>query len=243
MAAAAFGCADDFADDLADDLADGARGGEAAAFRAVPDRDVVLAVLLAADREPDGRDAAEREPAGRDVPPPAAARGRDEPAEEARWRLGALAAVEERAADIDFAAAVSALAAEVIAFVAVFMACIAVDMVFAEDVAFVAAVVILLAAEVTFAAAEDTVRAADVAVTELPPRAGWLDRDPLCDAGLAVVFAEVLDVARPALLPVVDPPDERDEVDARLAVVVRRAERAGLAGRRITGADTESPPV
>jgi hypothetical protein len=64
------------------------------------------------------------------------------------------------AADIVFAAAVSALAATVMDLVAAFMAARAVDIVLADDVAFVAAVVILVAAEVTFAAADETVRAA-----------------------------------------------------------------------------------
>jgi len=64
------------------------------------------------------------------------------------------------APDIALAAAVSDLAAVVMALVAAFIACMAVDMVLAEDVALVAAAVILVAAEVTFVAAEETVRAA-----------------------------------------------------------------------------------
>lgn len=80
-------------------------------------------------------------------------------AEPARLAAGR-AAVTGPATDSDFAAAVRALAAELIALVAVFMDCMAVDIVFADEVARLAAAFIFVAAEVTLVAAEDTVRAA-----------------------------------------------------------------------------------
>jgi hypothetical protein len=71
------------------------------------------------------------------------------------------------AADMVFAAAVSAFAAVVMALVAVFIACMAEDIVLADDVALVAAAVIFVAADVTLVAADDTVLAADAGVAEL----------------------------------------------------------------------------
>jgi hypothetical protein len=68
------------------------------------------------------------------------------------------------AADMVFAATLSALAAVVIALVAVFSASRAVDMVLADDLALVAAWLNLVAAEVTFTAADETVVTADADV-------------------------------------------------------------------------------
>ena len=76
------------------------------------------------------------------------------------------------AADMVFAAAVSALEAMVMALVAAFIACRAVDIVLADEVALVAAAVILVAAEVTFAAAEETVLAAATVVGTVLAAAG-----------------------------------------------------------------------
>ena len=68
------------------------------------------------------------------------------------------------AADMVLAADVSDLAAVVMAFVALFIACMAADIVLAEDVAFVAAAVIFVAAEVTLVAADETVLTAAAVV-------------------------------------------------------------------------------
>jgi hypothetical protein len=76
------------------------------------------------------------------------------------------------AADMVFAAAVSALEAMVMALVAAFIACRAVDIVLADEVALVAAAVILVAAEVTFVAAEETVFAAATVVGAVLAAAG-----------------------------------------------------------------------
>ncbi len=73
------------------------------------------------------------------------------------------------AACMVLAAVMSALAAEVIALVAVFIDCIAEDIVRAEAVAFVAAAVILLAADVTLVAAEETPLAAVAGVVLVRP--------------------------------------------------------------------------
>ena len=88
-------------------------------------------------------------------------------------RFGAaLGAAAGLAADMVFAAAVSALEAMVMALVAAFIACSAVDIVLADEVALVAAAVILVAAEVTFAAAEETVLAAATVVGAVLAAAG-----------------------------------------------------------------------
>jgi hypothetical protein len=84
-----------------------------------------------------------------------------EAVEDAVLDLFALAgAAAGLAVDMVLAAAVSALDAALIAFVAVFIAARALDMVLADAVALVAADVIFVAAEVTLAAADDTVLAA-----------------------------------------------------------------------------------
>ncbi len=89
-------------------------------------------------------------------------------------RLRALAEADAGGAEIVMAAPVSALAADDMALVAVFIACMAldivllavfiacmaVDMVFADEVALVAAAAIWVADEATFTAADDTVFAA-----------------------------------------------------------------------------------
>ncbi len=87
---------------------------------------------------------------------------RDVPADRDRVLL----AVAGLAADIDLAAAVSALAAVDIALVAVFIALMADDSVLADVLALVAAAVILPAAEVTLVAADETVLAAAAGVAE-----------------------------------------------------------------------------
>jgi hypothetical protein len=88
-------------------------------------------------------------------------------------RFGAaLDAAAGLAADMVFAATVSALEAMVMALVAAFIACRAVDIVLADEVALVAAAVILVAAEVTFAAAEETVLAAATVVGAVLAAAG-----------------------------------------------------------------------
>jgi hypothetical protein len=87
---------------------------------------------------------------------------RDVPADRDRVLL----AVAGLAADIDLAAAVSALAAVDIALVAVFIALMADDSVLADEFALVAAAVILPAADVTLVAADETVLAAAAGVAE-----------------------------------------------------------------------------
>jgi hypothetical protein len=84
----------------------------------------------------------------------------------------ALGAAAGLAADMVFAAAVSAFEATVMALVAAFIACRAVDIVLADEVALVAAAVILVAAEVTLAAAEETVLAAATVVGAVLAAAG-----------------------------------------------------------------------
>jgi hypothetical protein len=76
------------------------------------------------------------------------------------------------AADMVFAATVSALEAMIMALVAAFIARRAVDIVLADEVALVAAAVIWVAAEVTFAAAEETVLAAATVVGAVLAAAG-----------------------------------------------------------------------
>ena len=89
--------------------------------------------------------------------------------------------------DIVFAAAVSDLAAVVMAFVAVFIACMAVDIVLADDVALVAAAVILVAAEVTFVAADETVLAATAVDGELAEPVERVERVDLAPPLLLLV--------------------------------------------------------